>query len=173
MSLIETLAPHLPRLRRYARMLTGSQKTGDCYLRAALQGLGAAGDELGSLPTRLAFYKMFQTIWGATGAWLETPVAKGDAFSRQMMRIAPRDRQVFLLTVLEGFSVEEVAEVLDETPENVGQLIARARKELKTRSEAEDRSGEAEAVTAAHLETHAHRLARHIAATAGSCPKAA
>jgi hypothetical protein len=44
MSMTQTLAPHLPYLRRYARALTGSQQSGDAHVRAALQAL-LAGDE--------------------------------------------------------------------------------------------------------------------------------
>ena len=36
MSMTQTLAPHLPYLRRYARALTGSQASGDAHVRAAL-----------------------------------------------------------------------------------------------------------------------------------------
>ena len=36
MTVTEALAPHLPYLRRYARALTGSQSSGDAYVRAAL-----------------------------------------------------------------------------------------------------------------------------------------
>ena len=35
MSMSQTLAPHLPYLRRYARALTGSQTSGDAHVRAA------------------------------------------------------------------------------------------------------------------------------------------
>ena len=44
MSMTQTLAPHLPYLRRYARALTGSQASGDAHVRAALTAL-LAGDE--------------------------------------------------------------------------------------------------------------------------------
>ncbi len=44
MSMTQTLAPHLPFLRRYARALTGSQASGDAHVRAALQAL-LEGDE--------------------------------------------------------------------------------------------------------------------------------
>ena len=44
MSMTQTLAPHLPYLRRYARALTGSQAIGDAHVRAALQAL-LTGDE--------------------------------------------------------------------------------------------------------------------------------
>ena len=39
MSMTQTLAPHLPYLRRYARALTGSQNSGDAHVRAALTAL--------------------------------------------------------------------------------------------------------------------------------------
>jgi DNA-directed RNA polymerase specialized sigma24 family protein len=44
MSMSQTLAPHLPYLRRYARALTGSQSSGDANVRAALTAL-LAGDQ--------------------------------------------------------------------------------------------------------------------------------
>ena len=39
MTMTVTLAPLLPHLRRYARALTGSQKSGDAHVRAALSAL--------------------------------------------------------------------------------------------------------------------------------------
>ena len=39
MSISQTLAPHLPYLRRYARALTGSQASGDAYVAATLEAL--------------------------------------------------------------------------------------------------------------------------------------
>ncbi len=39
MSMTQTLAPHLPYLRRYARALTGGQQSGDTHVRAALTAL--------------------------------------------------------------------------------------------------------------------------------------
>ncbi len=44
MSMSQTLAPHLPYLRRYARALTGSQASGDAHVRAALTAL-LSGDQ--------------------------------------------------------------------------------------------------------------------------------
>ena len=42
MNLSNVLAPHLPLLRRYARALTGSQRSGDAYVAATLQAHGLA-----------------------------------------------------------------------------------------------------------------------------------
>src|SRR5215510_4679517 len=100
MSLVEQLGPHLPYLRRYARALTGSQKSGDLYVKAALQALAAGEAELEELPPRVALYKLFQVIWSQTGAKLETPAPdnSSDKITERVLRIPPRHRQAFLLT---------------------------------------------------------------------------
>ena len=46
MSLGDDLRPHLPFLRRYARALTGSQQHGDAFVRATLEAIVAAPDQL-------------------------------------------------------------------------------------------------------------------------------
>ena len=45
MSMTQTLAPHLPYLRRYARALTGSQQSGDAHVRAALSASTSSGPD--------------------------------------------------------------------------------------------------------------------------------
>ena len=64
MSMTQTLAPHLPYLRRYARALTGSQSSGDAHVRAALTAL-LEGDEslTEGVPPRVALYRLFHAIW--------------------------------------------------------------------------------------------------------------
>src|SRR5580698_5394213 len=64
MSMTQTLAPHLPYLRRYARALTGSQHSGDAHVRAALTAL-LEGDEslTEGVPPRVALYRLFHAIW--------------------------------------------------------------------------------------------------------------
>ena len=64
MSMTQTLAPHLPYLRRYARALTGSQPSGDAHVRAALTAL-LAGDQAltEGVPPRVGLYRLFHAIW--------------------------------------------------------------------------------------------------------------
>ena len=47
MSLAQSLKPHLPYLRRYARALTGSQKSGDAFVKATLEAIIAANQPAG------------------------------------------------------------------------------------------------------------------------------
>ena len=42
MALAHAIAEHLPYLRRYARALCGSQKSGDAYVRASLETMATA-----------------------------------------------------------------------------------------------------------------------------------
>src|SRR5580765_7386649 len=64
MSMSQTLAPHLPYLRRYARALTGSQASGDAHVRAALAALLAGGQTLvEGAPPRVGLYRLFHAIW--------------------------------------------------------------------------------------------------------------
>ncbi len=132
LSLLARLAPHLPYVRRYARALTGDQTTGDHYVRVALEAL-AAGDRVleASLTPRVALYHVFHAIWLTSGAQLEAPGEEGgDDASQRLMRIAPRSRQAFLLTALEGFTPSEAAQILGVEFGEVERLIAEAQAEI-------------------------------------------
>ena len=134
MGLLARLAPHLPYVRRYARALTGDQKTGDNYVRVALEALAAGDQNLDEgFSPRVALYHVFHTIWCSTGAQLEadaTATGAPDDAARRLMRIAPRSRQAFLLTALEGFTPSEAAQILGGDVAEVGQLIAAAQAEI-------------------------------------------
>ena len=168
MSLVEQLGPHLPYLRRYARALTGSQKSGDSYVKAALQALAAGEAELEQLPPRVALYKLFQVIWGATGAKLETAPegGSGDAIAQRVLRIPPRHRQAFLLTALENFTVDEAAQILDDNPDGVRALISRAQRDIEAELATEVLIIEDEPVIAADIEALVLDLGHTVTAVA-------
>jgi CheY-like chemotaxis protein len=167
MSLVEQLGPHLPYLRRYARALTGTQKSGDSYVKAALQALAAGEAELEQLPPRVALYKLFQVIWSQTGAKLETaPERGGDAVAQRVMRIPPRHRQAFLLTALENFTIDEAAQILDDTSEGVRALISRAQRDIEAELATEVLIIEDEPVIAADIEALVLDLGHTVTAVA-------
>jgi DNA-directed RNA polymerase specialized sigma24 family protein len=169
MSLVEQLGPHLPYLRRYARALTGNQKSGDAYVKAALQALAAGEAELEELPPKVALYKLFQVIWGETGAKLESQPEQstgGDAITQRVMRIPPRHRQAFLLTALEGFTIDEAAQILDESTEGVRNLIARAQRDIEAELATEVLIIEDEPVIAADIEALVLDLGHRVSAVA-------
>jgi CheY-like chemotaxis protein len=166
MSLVEQLGPHLPYLRRYARALTGDQKSCDQYVKASLQALAAGEAELEQLPPRVALYKLFQAIWGATGAKLESPPLPGDAVTQRVLRIPPRHRQAFLLTALEGFTVDEVRQILGESTEGVRALISQAQREIEKELATNVLIIEDEPVIAADIEALVRDLGHDITAIA-------
>ena len=134
LSLLARLAPHLPYLRRYARALTGDQLTADHYVRVTLEAIVAGERSLETtLSARGALYHTFHAIWRTTGARLEAPddggSRPGDP-SRRLLRIAPRSRQAFLLTALEGFTLSETAQILDVGFDEIEGLIAEAQAEI-------------------------------------------
>ena len=169
MSLLARLAPHLPYVRRYARALTGDQITGDNYVRVALEALAAGERQLPTEMTpRVALYHVFHTIWSSTGAQLEdvSDLEAGDDAARRLMRIAPRSRQAFLLTALEGFTPSEAAQILGVDPRTVERLIAEAQTDIDAELATDVLIIEDEAIISADIESLVKELGHRVTGTA-------
>jgi DNA-directed RNA polymerase specialized sigma24 family protein len=165
MGLLARLAPHLPYVRRYARALTGDQATGDGYVRVALEALAAGATSLPpSMTPRAALYHVFHAIWRSSGAQLEPrrDSAEADNPASRLMRIAPRSRQAFLLTALEGFTPSETAQILDTEFDEVEQLIATAQAEIDAELATEVLIIEDEPVIAADIEALVRELGHDV-----------
>lgn len=133
MSTSQSVAQHLPYLRRYARALTGSQASGDAYVAATLEALiqdPSVMDD--SASTRIGLYRLFTKIWNSIGLNGEPPaVADVNApVERHLSQIAPMPRQAFLLVALEGLSEDEAAKVLDVDVPALRQLVEDSGREL-------------------------------------------
>ena len=169
MSLLARLAPHLPYVRRYARALTGDQTTGDNYVRVALEALAAGERQLSpDMTPRVALYHVFHTIWATTGARLEdtSGLEAQDDASRRLMRIAPRSRQAFLLTALEGFTPSEAAQILGADPTEVERLIGDAQADIDAELATDVLIIEDEAIISADIESLVRELGHKVTATA-------
>lgn len=131
----EVVAPHLPFLRRYARALTGSQASGDAYVRACLEALIARPFGEPRLPPRVALYRLFHVIWSSTVR--ETAEGSEDlseaerTAQQRLSRLVPEQRQALLLTALEGFVAEEVAQILGKSAKEISSLVAVAMDDIK------------------------------------------
>ena len=134
MSMARQVAPELPALRRFARLITGSQTGGDAHVVATLEALSIDPNAFPSgLPPRLGLYKIFLKLWNST-----LPRTSSDRFElepknaaeRNLDAITPLARQVFLLRAVEGFSVAEIADILDMPPEAVVEANAQAGREV-------------------------------------------
>ncbi len=178
MGLVAKIAPHLPFVRRYARALTGDQATGDQYVRVSLEAI-AAGDRMldETLSPRVALYHVFHTIWRSTGAQLESRppeelAAANDAGDR-LMRIAPRSRQAFLLTAVEGFSPSEAAQILGTDFAEIESLIGEAQSEIDAELATEVLIIEDEPVIAADIEALVRELGHRVTEIAATRSEAA
>jgi len=168
LSLLARLAPHLPYVRRYARALTGDQTTGDNYVRATLEALAAGERQLEATATpRVALYQVFHAIWQSAGARLEPRGVEAEAIlptdaTQRLMRIAPRSRQAFLLTALEGFTPAEAAQILGVGFPEVERLIAQAQTEIDAELATDVLIIEDEPVIAADIEALARELGHNV-----------
>lgn len=176
-SLVAKLAPHLPYVRRYARALTGDQSAGDQYVKVTLEALAAGERTLAAdMTPRVALYRVFHSIWCVTGAKLE-PRGGGDLGSepagQRLMRIAPRSRQAFLLTAVEGFTPSETAQILDTNFEEVETLISEAQAEIDAELATDVLIIEDEPVIAADIEALVRELGHSITGIAATRDEAA
>ncbi len=131
MSIARSIAPHLPYLRRFARALNGAQASGDAYVAATLEALVADPAIFpDDLPARLGLYKVFVKLWSSANDNSRRPRAALDPVGRNLEALTPLTRQAFLLVAVEDFTIEEVAAILERTPEEAAELIDAAGREI-------------------------------------------
>jgi len=133
MSLTASFAPHLPYLRRYARALTGSQRSGDAYVRASLEALVAGEKELATDTTpRVALYQLFHVIWASSTEPQERSVPASDTTTPdgRLQSLARSNREALLLTAVEGFSPRETARILGKSEDDIEREIVEAQQAI-------------------------------------------
>jgi CheY-like chemotaxis protein len=146
--------------------LTGDQLTADNYVRVTLEAV-AAGERIlePAMPPRAALYHTFHAIWRTTGARLESSEEDGARTpdpSHRLLRIAPRSRQAFLLTALEGFTLSEAAQILESSFEEIEGLISEAQAEIDAELATDVLIIEDEPVIAADIEALVRELGHHV-----------
>ena len=172
MSLGDQIAKNLPYLRRYARALTGSQATGDAFVRATLEAALADEDLKRSLEGgRVPLYRAFNKVWAS--AFLDTPsddeqTAHEEAANDRLRSITPLNRQALLLTTLEDFSVEQAGEVMELDAANVERLVQEAVAEIDSESTTSVLIIEDEPLISMQLEDLVRSLGHEICGTAAT-----
>ncbi len=136
MSLSDLIAKQLPYLRRYARVLTGSQKLGDSLVRELLEAM-LIDNGLRTLAggSRDQLFAAFSKIYASAGAGL-APIPADDSqeaatIAKRLERVMPIARQALLLRAVEDFSPTEIAQILDRSEEAVTTLIDGAIDEIE------------------------------------------
>ncbi|GAA4043854.1 response regulator [Parerythrobacter jejuensis] len=174
MSLADQVATNLPYLRRYARALTGSQTTGDNFVRATLEA--ALADEtlkaeLGQ--GRVPLYRAFNSLWSS--AYLEVEAEGSDtiegheaAASDRLRAVTPLNRQALLLTTLEDFSVEEAGQIMDMPASDIETMVREAVDEIDRESATSVLIIEDEPLISMQLEDLVRSLGHDICGTAAT-----
>jgi CheY-like chemotaxis protein len=124
----EQLLPHLPHLRRYARLLTGEQVAGDAMVERMLERLlliRGKHEAIRSGSVRTALYRSLVAVLSEYGRPAVPAACKG-VIDERLMAMDPIAREVFLLVNVEQFSLAEAAEVLDMTPAEVAHQLEAA-----------------------------------------------
>src|SRR5215467_10211278 len=98
MTLAEKVAAHLPYLRRFARSVTGNQKSGDAYVASTLEAILADPGVFDSdLPPRVALYRTFLKILNSLQFNQDKPTPPAhpalEDVKRNLEVLAPRARQ--------------------------------------------------------------------------------
>lgn len=175
MTLGTQVAAQLPYLRRYARALTGSQQTGDAFVRATLEAALSDKDLQQSLAGgRVPLYRAFNKLWSS--AYLdvasdEAANPEGDleiAAQARLAAITPLNRQALLLTTLEDFSIDEAATIMDLAPGQVDGLIQEAIEEIDRESTTSVLIIEDEPLISMQLEDLVRSLGHDICGTAAT-----
>ena len=134
MQLSTRIAPHLPYLRRFARAITGSQKSGDAHVAATLEALIAEPSIFPKASSdQISLYRLFVEL--LSSATVPEPRIVSDfAWEKQaaarLDQLSPNSRQAFLLVSVEGFTPSETAEILGKSESEIGQLLDTASKEI-------------------------------------------
>lgn len=116
----DEIISHLKYLRRYARALTGSQESGDRYVRICLEAILADPELLpAAADVRVDLFRLFHSISRRTIAAEGADELRDLSIESRLQALPAPEREVLLLTSVEGFSTGETARILalpeDET----------------------------------------------------------
>ena len=133
MSISDSIAPHIPFLRRFARALCGTQAAGDAYVAATLEAILADPDCFDTeLDPKVALYKLFLRGWRNVplNDHVDLRALNESGASRNLAAISLEPRMAFLLSAVKFFSSREIAQIMDCSEVEASDLIDRAGREI-------------------------------------------
>lgn len=172
MPISERLSQELPFLRRYARALTGTQSSGDTFVRTLLEAALVDGSLFDQISAgRVSLYRAFNQVWST--AHVEVAEAKSGegreaTAGKRLAAIPPQHRQALLLTTLEDFSTNDTASILGLETIEVEALLARAIGEIDSETATSVLIIEDEPLIAMQLENLIEELGHSVAGIAAT-----
>lgn len=132
--LSETITRTLPFLRRYARAVTGSQKRGDEWVRLCAEVVMRQPELVSEMEdTKLGVFTLFHRLqqpFDELDQGSEAASVSG-RLKESLTEMAPLQRRMLLLTVLEGFTVGDAAHILNINIDEAEKSLREARRELQ------------------------------------------
>jgi CheY-like chemotaxis protein/DNA-directed RNA polymerase specialized sigma24 family protein len=172
MSLSDQIAAELPYLRRYARALTGSQKSGDAYVRATLEAALADVRLRDSISHgRVELYGAFSRIWNSSAenmADFPDDAGPANTAEERIAHIMPAHRQALLLTTLEEFTPGEAGRILQLPAGDVEELVDQALAEIEDETASKVLIIEDEPLISMQLEALVCDLGHEVVGTAAT-----
>lgn len=169
MTMTEVLSPHLPYLRRYARALTGSQESGDAYVRAALTALLEEKKALDSdLSPRVALYRLFHRIWASTAGHNDAGGASDGTPEARLQLLPSPGRAALLLTAVESFTPAEAGIIIGQSADEVERAIVEVQKRIENELVSRVLIIEDEPIIALDLENLVTELGHEVVGTAAT-----
>jgi CheY-like chemotaxis protein len=170
MSISNTVAPHIPFLRRFARALVGTQAGGDSYVVATLETILAEPGCLDAgLNPKVALYKLFLREWRSVPANNHVDFAiVGDEASavRNLAAISVEPRIAFLLYAVESFTPNEIAQTLECSEQEALELIDRSGREISAQIRTSVLIVEDEPLIALDIQTLVEQLGHEVTTVA-------
>lgn len=171
MALSDVMVQQISYLRRYARILTGSQAAGDGLVLELLEAALADPDLRSTMEaSRVGLFAAFSDIYRSSRAphWVEGaaggPVM--ETVANRLNRATTTGRQALLLHAIEDFSVEEIALILDTRTDDVADMIDEAREDVDDAGRADVLIIEDEPLIAFQLEELVREMGNRVAGIA-------
>ena len=162
----QSIARHLPFVRRFARALSGDQRSGDGLVRSALERLLRQEHAPDQDTIKVALYRAVAGVWSEHSA----PPPDGDQatienaaiVAKGIARLDDTRRQILILSTLEGFTPAQVGMIVGRSEEQVRAELAAGKRELREQPPTQVLIIEDEPVIALDisntLETHGHKV---------------
>ncbi len=172
MALSDLIAKQLPYLRRYARILTGSQSLGDGFVRELLEAALVDGDLREQISvSRVGLFSAFTKIYSSTGAELAIGSggsAEAATVASRLELVTPTARQALLLSAVEDFSASDIAEILGCEADDVSSLIDSALEDVEAGSRSDVLIIEDEPLIALQIEEIVTSLGHNVVGIAAT-----
>lgn len=122
----------LPYLRRYARALTGGQKSGDTYAAATLEAILSDRSILDrDMAAKPALFKVLHSIWESSRVEADSPSDRLEgAAQKHMAGLTANTREALLLHTIEEFPFGDVAAIMGIDQAEAEELVSIAHREM-------------------------------------------